>query len=137
MREIEWRCSVCGEPVGMNDMVGYVRNRDGSYIRKSLVFWHTKGCSEQFRLLMPADIHIRQFVNYMPQYFGMWIADDIDLYDVNLMIMRCTVPGYEDVWRYYGDASSCGVIEPNLPEPLLWPEQVQSIKSWLEAQRCD
>ena len=135
---MEWRCSVCGELVSDDDMVGYFTDRDGKYIPGSLGFWHrNERCGRKdlhfSGIQLPKDTHVGSFKERMPQIIALHIYEaDTDEFrrDCATFLLRCFVDGYDEAYPHINDAKCAGVVESNLPDNLLWDNEVRAVLKW-------
>ena len=49
-------------------------------------------------------------------------------------VCRLHVPGHEAARRFYDEAMSEGIVEPNIPQGLLWPDQIAAILAWAKTR---
>lgn len=80
--------------------------------------------------MMPADTPISFFMNNIPQYLALWSYEGLDREDCAKMTLICLEEGYSTAVQYYDTAVEQGLIEPNLPYPLLWRGNIDAILEW-------
>lgn len=138
-----WHCSECGQPVDDGDMVGYFTDGEGRYIPGSLGFWHCNPIcghrDEHFAgIRLPHDSHIGEFKQRIAQFLAMYVYEantEEFRHDCATFMLRCLVNGYDEAYPYINDAKYEGIIESNLPNNLLWDDEVRAVLNWKKSYK--
>ncbi len=136
-----WYCDTCGEIINSVDagvVQWLVRPENERRFGKELKIVHhllssprkeNNGCYLNEPSFELADYHLTEMLETdgLVRLLSLAGDDVLPFQDVNRMIMRLFVPGYEQARRFFTRALSDGVVKPSLPTDYFFQEGLRTI----------